>query len=382
METNNKALAEAEAFINKYCTLAHDHYMLPLALWAAATHTWPTFDCFPYLVITAYVKRAGKTRLMECMQLISSNGRTFSPDSPSSMFRSLAGDGEDDRQVSPGSRPTMFIDEAEKLNAENHPAREFLNKGYKRGQTIPRVKGNEVIDFECFCPKSFVLIGDVYDTLRDRSIVVTMRRRTPVEAANESKFRRVTVEPEAEIVRGQLHEAIVEHQAEIESNYAAMDALTFLNDRDEELWSPLFAIAKVLCPERLDELTRSAVDIATEKTAPKRNFRELMATEEQKADDLEDGVKLLRDMLKLTEGHKAIASVDVVEKLKDIPTSPWRAFRGVGISMYDVAYLLDAMNIHPKAIRNGKKRTGGKQPVFKGYQRADLLAAAQLVGLK
>lgn len=363
-------IKQTEVFISKYATLAHDYYLLPLVLWTMATHTWPTFDCFPYLVITAYVKRAGKTRLMELLTMLAANGKAFSPDSPASMFRSLKED-----------NPTIFIDEAEKLNQETHPAREFLNKGYKRGQTISRFIGGEVVDFESYCPKAFVLIGDVYDTLRDRSIMVTMRRRSPIESAHENKFRRANVEPEAETLRGNMHQLVKDNQSAIESAYAELPSLSFLNDRDEELWTPLFVLANVLCPSRIDELTRAAVDIATEKSGKRRSFHELLDVEEQKADDQEAQILLLRDMLKLTEGKKHITSANLMESLKGIPTSPWRMFRGTGLTAQDAAYLLDMLNVRPKPIRvkPGKHTKGA---IARGYTRADLVAAAKLVGLR
>lgn len=391
METTPKpsTVKDIETFISTYATLANDHYLLPLALWVAGTHIWPTFDCFPYLVITAYVKRAGKTRLMELLAMLTANGKTFSSDSPAAMFRSLAADKPEQPGFMDGPietaedffKPTMFIDEAEKLNHENHPAREFLNKGYKRGQTITRVQGNEVVDFECYCPKAFVLIGDVYDTLRDRSIVVTMRRRSPIEAANETKFRRSIVEPAAKQLRDSIRNRVCEMRSDIDEIYGSMDSLSFLNDRDEELWTPLFAIAKILCPERMAELTKSAVDIATEKTIERRNWREVLNAEETKADNAEAGILLLRDMLALTAGKLFIRSSELVDKLKEIPTSPWRAYKGHGLSMQDCAYLLDAMNIRPKLIRMKPGKYTPKA-ISRGYRREDLTAAAKLVGLK
>lgn len=363
-------IKDIEQFIAKYATLANDYYLLPLALWVLGTHTWPTFDCFPYLVITAYVKRAGKTRLMELLTMIASNGRTFSPDSTASMFRSLSEE-----------KPTMFLDEAEKLNQEQHPAREFLNKGYKRGQTITRFIGGETVDFECYSPKCFVLIGDVYDTLRDRAIIVTMRRRTPIESANENKYRHAMVEPEAHGLRERIHQAVVDQQPAIEQQYGELDSLSFLNDRDEELWSALFALARVFCPNRIQELTKAAVDIATEKTASRRSFHELLDVEEKKADDQEAQILLLRDMLVLVGNEKYITSADLIEKLKAIPTSPWRKFRGEGLNAQDAALLLDSMNLHPKHMRV-KAGKDTKKAFLRGYVRSDILAAAKLVGLK
>jgi hypothetical protein len=372
MVTDNKPaniVKETESFIAKYATLARDYYLFPLALWNIATHTWPTFDCFPYLEITAFVKRAGKSRMMELCSKISANGRTFSADSTASMFRALN-----------ETKPTIFIDEAEKLNQENHPAREFLNKGYKRGQNITRMVGNEVTDFESYGPKCFALIGDVYDTLRDRCIVVTMKRRTPVESAQENKYRSAVVDPEAADLRSRISAAVEAKQADIESIYAELPALDFLNDRDEEIWTPLFVLCRVLCPERYNELVRDAVDIATEKTSDRRSYYELLATEEKKADDADAQILLLRDMLSLTDGQKHIATADLLERLKAIPTSPWRTWRGNGLTAQYMGYLLDSCSVHPKPIRM-KSGAKTKQAIKRGYLRVDLVSAARLAGL-
>jgi hypothetical protein len=48
--------------------------------------------------------------------------------------------------------------------------------------------------------------------------------------------------------------------------------------------------------------------------------------------------------------------------------------------MNDVAVLLDNLNIHPKPIRLNSSNTKGS--VARGYLRADLQAAAKLVGLR
>jgi hypothetical protein len=367
-------VTKLEKYITKYATLAEDYYVLPLALWAMCTHTFPTFDTFPYLVITSYTKRSGKTRLMELVSMVSANGRTFSPDSPSSMFRALSEEA-----------PSMFLDEAEKLNIENHPAREFLNKGYRQGQTITRVIGNKVIDMECFCPKCFVLIGDVYDTLGDRSMIVTMRRRTPIEAAHEVKFRFDVVRGEAGQLRAEMHSLIEEKQGDIAAEYAKGITLDFMNDRDEEIWQSIFTMAKVMCPERLTELTRCAADMSTEKSGPKRKSTGAeWEAAERKADDEEARVLLLRDLLTAIGKKKMIPSAEAVEALKDIPTGQWRKFRGKGLTTIDMGNLLDSLNVHPKVIRlisrQKAAKTGDKSTV-RGYKREDLISAAKLAGL-
>lgn len=378
MKKQHEVIEKAQQFINKYATLAEDYYTLPIVLWCMATHMWPEFDCFPYLVITAFIKRAGKTRLMELVGLLSANSETFSPDSPSSMFFAMT----------EGTKPTMLIDEAEKLNQENHPAREFLNKGYKKGQVITRRSGNEVIRYECFGPKVMVLIGDVYDTLRDRCIPVVMRRRTPVESANAPKFRMADANSEGENLREQIHAAIEEHQAEVMEAYNSSEGLSFLNDRDEEIWQVLFSLAKVFCPERITELTQSSVDISMEKTGEKRNSFNMAAVQaEREADDADARIFLVRDMLALLGHRDYLESSTLPDELKSIPTGQWRKYKGKGLSSTDIGNLLTQVGLHSKSIRvvkgAGSKAKGSKAGVFvRGYAKKDLLAAATLIGLR
>ena len=49
---------------------------------------------------------------------------------------------------------------------------------------------------------------------------------------------------------------------DILESYTEGVKLDFLTGRDEEIWMPLFCLARVFCPERLEELSRCAVDIA------------------------------------------------------------------------------------------------------------------------
>lgn len=377
--TKANLVKQTEEFITKYATLAEDYYKLPCALWAIATHTWPSFDTFPYLVITGYTKRCGKTRLMELLGMVSSNSQTFSPDSPSAMFRSF----ERDPETGVVSAPTMFLDEAEKLNKEDHPARELLNKGYRKGQYITRVVGGKPYQFESYCPKCFVLIGDVYDTLKDRAMIVVMRRRTPIEAATENKFRMDAVMMEARELRETIHDEVEEHQADIDALYAEGMTLDFLNDRDEEIWQALFTICQIFAPNRIQELTRCAVDMSTEKQAPSRkSYGVEWKQAEEAADNAEARIFLLKDMLTLSKGKTHLPTTQLLDELKAIPTSQWRRYKGVGLIPREMGMLLDGLGIHPKTIRVSKSHKVGTKSTVKGYKREDLEQAAKNAGLE
>ena len=368
-------VTSVETYLKKYVTFAEDFYALPTALWAIASHAWPEFDAYAYLGISARTKKAGKTTLKNCLAPLVPNGQKFSASSPSSMFRVMGMDSEGQPD---GDFPVMLIDECEALAAETHPCREFLNKGFERGEYITKTVGNESKKFECYCPKVIVGIGGVYDTLRDRMIVIMMKRRTPVEAAKAERIRTAVLEAEAGEIRGNISTFVADHLQEIRAAYAKATPLSFVDERAEKCWTPLFILAELLCPERIEELTRIAVDMEADKDAPQLipHGKEWEA-EERKADDEEARVLLLRDMMKVIGDDDCIPTADVIDKLKEIPTGGWRRFRGRGITAEDMGRLLDALNIHPKPVRPDK--TSRKQ--VRGYKRADLIAAATLAGL-
>jgi hypothetical protein len=296
------------------------------------------------MVITSDTKRSGKTRLGELIQFVCSNPRSFGAMTPSAMFRII-------EEV----KPTIFFDEAEILSQESAGMmRSVLNMGYRKGSKVPRTIGGQVVEFDTYCPKVFILIGDVLDTLRDRSIIVRMKR---AEARN--RFVYETVKSEGEAIREEIQEVINNRSSEIINTFYDFKGIEFLTDRDEEIWTPIVVLASVICPDRMEELSRIAVDMATEKTAPKRRFTTLIQNEEETQDD-EYAARLLQDMHSVM-GGKGMASQDVVEALKEINTAPWRKFRGEGLTMHNIADMMSRFGLRPCTIRIGQR-------VAKGYK--------------
>lgn len=352
-------ISQLESYIRSYVSLAETCYALVIALWLAATHAWPAFDAFPYLVVTSATKRSGKTRLLELMSFVASNARLFSNISPAALYRTIDAD-----------RPTLLIDEAEIFSSGKSDYRSLLNAGYRRGQTVKRHDG----DYETYCPKAFALIGDVHDTLRDRAIVVVMRRGEPAR-----RFAYATVKEEGAVLRERLSAALSSKAEEIAAAVKDFEGLRWLvNDRDEEIWTPLFVLCRLLCPERMDELKRAAADISAAKTARARKYLDLQQ-EEDEAQEQEHAVRLLRDMVVVTSDRNQITTQEAIAKLREIPTSPWRRFRGVGLKDgieggMVLAALLSRFGITPATIRIAPK-TEGKGSTAKGYRRRALLDA-------
>jgi len=352
-------IRQLESYIRSYVTLGETGYALVIALWVVATYIWPAFDAFPYLVVTSATKRSGKTRLLELISFVASNPRLVANISPAALYRTI--DSE---------KPTLLVDEAEMFSSAKSEYRSLLNSGYRRGQTVKRYDG----DFETYCPKAFALIGDVHDTLRDRSIVIEMRRG---EAAR--RFVYAAAKEEGAALRETINAAVSSKAEEITEALRSFEGLRWLvNDRDEEIWTPLFVLCRLLCPDRLPELGRAAADISAAKTAKPKKLSEL-GEEEERVQEEEYSVRLLRDMLHVIDDQKQITTQEAITKLRQIQTSPWRRFRGDGLKdgiegAMVVAGLLSRFGVKPSTIRIAAKDVGTGSTA-KGYKRHAMLNA-------
>lgn len=365
-------LERLRKYILSYSVLKDSALVIPLSLWIAATYLFEVFDAFPYLVITAKVKRAGKTRLKELIGFTCNVPFNVTGASAAALFRSIK-----------DNKPTILWDEAEELSKEgNSLMRQFLNSGYRKGQSIPRATGEGVTEWPTYCPKAFVLIGDVFDTLRDRSIVVEMDRMSPEQAKNVKRFSYETAKEEGNLIGEELKKVLSENVEAIMEAYNS-EELSFLTDRDEEIWRPIFAIAKVLDQATYNTKTTTktrsmkalAVDLATEKTNTERY--KPSAENEAKLAQEEYGLKLLEDLLSvMPKGIKCLSSVEALKKLHAIDVAPWRKYGGNGLTLNNSAEpnsmsaLLTPFGIAPKAVRNGNK-------VVRGFLRSEVERAVR-----
>jgi hypothetical protein len=362
---------EIETYLKRYVAFVDRSQALPLALWVAGTHVYEVFDAFGYLVITAATKRAGKTRLLELLSFLTARARPVADITPAALFALI----ED-------KKPTLLVDEAERFATSQKDFRAIINSGYRRGGTVMRRQGRRVREYRIYCPKGFAIIGDVYDTLRDRSFIIGLRR-----AHAPHRFIFTEAQNEGRELHGKLAEVLLIHSQAIADAYSALGCLDFLSDREEEIWTPLFTICRVLCPDRWEELIRVAVDISTAKTAEAKKFTDIPQYEDA-AQQLEYGERVLRDLIEIIKKsrRKSISSVASIPALRELPTGPWRAFRGEGLKpgiegTMMLASLLEPFGVRPRTIRLRPKSQGAKGSTAKGYVLADLLEAARKTGV-
>lgn len=332
-------LEEIFAFLRRYVAFSDEHQTTAISLWIAHTHVVDQVDETPYLAVTSAEKRSGKSRLLEVLYLLVAHPWRAIQPSEAVLFRKIARDS-----------PTLLLDEVDTIfgsHASNHEGvRALLNAGNRRGTTVPRCvgEGRELKDFSVFCPKVLAGIGDLPDTVADRSIPIRLERRAPSE--NIARFRTREAEEEATPIRERL-----EVWAEVaDLADATPDLPDELNDRSADAWEPLMAIADEaggIWPERA---RRAARALHAENLDPSPSI----------------GVQLLGDIQNVfrdIEGE-VISTAQLLGRLRGLEEAPWATLGGGGLSPHMLARRLRPYAICPTTVRIGEKTA-------KGYRRRD-----------
>jgi hypothetical protein len=279
-----------------------------------------------------------------------------------------------------GGDYTLLIDEAEKLSREAaREEREVINAGYRAGGSRPRtMPGGRVVKFPVYFPKAAALIGDVFETMRDRSICLWLRQATPLELARVKKYRRGEAEREAAVLVSDVRALV----AEWETGEMPIVSPEWLSGRDEEIWMPLLSVATRagLGKREIDLLhTLSAQLVMERSTTRKRTYEELVVDDET-ATTARYGAKVLADICKvLKAGEKAVFTATVIERLHAMPFSAWPAFGGTGLTPEKLAILLRPHGLAPYPVREGK---GRKAEQRRGFVVEALREAAKRAGVE
>ncbi len=303
------------------------------ALWAAFTWFIDVVDVAPIANITAPEKRCGKTVMLGALARLSCRPLAVSNIAPAALFRALE-----------LWTPTLLIDEVDAFLAEHEEARGILNAGFTRDSAfVIRCVGEDhtPTKFNVWGAKALCGIGKIADTLEDRSIPLRLRRKMPGERT--VKMRHAAPEHFAVLV-GKLARFAVDKREAV--RLARPAEIEGLNDRANDAWEPLLAIAGVAGGD-WPRLARQAAIIlhGMEGEAPSI------------------GAELLRDIQAAFERkHTAkLFSADLLQALCDDEESPWATWnRGKPIQLRQLSRKLAEFGIKSKDIRQGYE-------VKKGY---------------
>lgn len=302
----------------------------PITAWIVLTYCYDAFRILPMLGITSPVKRCGKTTLLEILQGLANKGLTASNISPAAVFR-----------VVEKYSPTLLVDEADTFLKDNEELRGVFNSGHTRAAAfMVRVVGenHEPVKFSTWGAKAIAMIGTLPDTLHDRSVVVSLRRKAPGETVS-----RIDIDFENEC--NELRQACrrwADDNMDILRTIKPV-APTTNNDRVTDNWTPLLAIADVAggaWPELMRKSMLGMLDGTDDSIGP----------------------KLLYDIQDIFEFHpeERIFSDDLVEALTDKKESPWCDWnRGKGLTQNGLARLLKPFSVRSKTMRIGENLKKG-----------------------
>lgn len=327
--------------IDEACRAIRQYLVLPngslevLALWAIHTHEFRCFNHTPRLAIISPEKGCGKTTTLDVLAELVARPLLSSNATVSAVFRTI--------EI---AAPTLLIDEADTFLKENDELRGILNSGNKRGGQVVRTVGDdyEPRQFSTWGPAAIAMIGRLPETLEDRSVIVSLRRRKPTERVKQ--FRSERTDELRQVAR-----KIARWTADNREALAASDPdMGTLSNRVADNWRPLFAIAQCAGGEWLATVR----SIAVAAQASKR--------------DQSTGVMLLGDSRAIFEARPhsdRIGSNDLAIELAAMEGRPWAEWRnGKAITPAALARLLSPFGILPGTRRNGTD-------TFKGYLFAD-----------
>ncbi len=333
---------------------------LVAAVWAIASHKFRSFDIFPRVVVTAAQSQAGKTTFAELLASVMLNGLPLLSNPTESALRLSLVENPD---------RCMAVDEAEKLQKETNPLREWLNVGHRQGAKVLRNDHGELVKFDVYCPMVLIMIGTPIPTLRSRSIEFELERKAPGK-----RYRQTAAEAEGTALRTQIETFWSEHSKPI--GYPAVD-ITHLENRELANWEPLIRVVEHLgCSQALrNELIAASADMVAAKSGEGRKATNVKDAEEKATAD-RFGVAAVRDLLRVfKDGETSIPSIEAVSRLRELADGPWRSYRGSGLESPDVlAKLVSPFGLTTSPIWIGSRKTGRKQ--LNGYRLREVKVIA------
>ena len=328
-----------------------DHYVLlkpaqrdVLSLWVMHTHAFAAADATPYIAVISAEKRSGKTRLLEVAAQLVANPWLTARVSAAVLARKIEDNG-----------PTLLLDESDTaFHSDKEYAealRGILNSGHRRGGVTSLCvgKGAEITfkDFPTFGPKMIAGIGQLPDTVSDRSIPIQLRRKAPGEGRVE-RFRFRAVEAQAKPLRDAVASWA---NAKLPDLCDCRPILPeALNDRQQDGAEPLLAIAD-LAGDTWPERARAALIEVFGGSVPDDSVR----------------VRLLADVLTVFEetGVARLSSEDLKNALLKMETSPRAEWNhGKPLTPTSLARLLKPFEIFPKTLRIGTATPKGYELSF------------------
>ena len=295
-------------------------------LWSAFTWLVDSVEIAPLAVITAPEKRCGKSQLLNLIGKLSHRPLVAANIGAAAVFR-----------VIEAHSPTLLIDEADSFFKDNEELRGVINSGHTRQSAyVIRCVGDdhEPRQFSTWGAKAISGIGHLAETLMDRSVILDLRRKLPSETIQRLRH----AEPGLfDRLSSKLARFAQDAAPSIERARPALPEE--LNDRAQDNWEPLLAIADYAGGDWPQLARHTALRLSGA---------------EQEAVSL--SAELLADIREVFEHKRVerIGTADLLQALIDDDLKPWATYnRGKAMSPRQLAKRLDEYGIHSQSIKFG-----------------------------
>lgn len=334
-------LDEVEEFLARFVAYPSEAAKVGHVLWIFHAHCMDEWESTPRIAFLSPEPGSGKTRALEVTETLVPNPIEAVNVTPAYLFRKVS---------DPSGLPTILYDEIDTVFGprakENEEIRGMLNAGHRRGAMAGRcvVRGNTVgfEELPAYCAVAVAGMHNLPDTLRSRTVVVSMRKRAPSEKVEQYRRRIHAAEGNA------LRERIA-RWAETFVLDEYPDMPPGVEDRDADVWEPLIAIAEASGPKWASRTRSAAIALVAE----------------GKDRDPSIGVRLLTDLRIIFDDADKLPTSTILDRLNDLEEAPWGDLRGKPLDSRRLAQYLRPYGVRPKTISMGSARP-------KGYSREDL----------
>jgi len=326
-------LDEVVAFLYSYMIMSTEQMDL-LALWIAHTHSISAFEVTGYIFAKSGTKRSGKTRLLEIIRAFVSCPLKASNISIAALARSA-------------NTHTLLIDEVDTIfsksgakSEQQEGLRGILDDGYRSDGLYVRwnPNTNSLDKIPVFGAKAFGGIGSLPGTLEDRCFILHLERKKRSDRT-VGHWRNAEGGKAAAPIRGGLQQWATTATEYLAAARPAEPEQ--LDDRAQEIWEPLFAVAQLAGDDWPERCWNAALAISSETI---------------KEDD-SLAVQLMADVRTCFAHYSyqdRLLSKQICEFLNGLDDAQWSGWnKPHGIQTRDLPRLLKPFRISSSQMRNG-----------------------------
>lgn len=339
-----KLFSDLCALLRRYIVMS-ERDAVAMTLWIIHTYCFRLFARSPLLLINAPERACGKSVALGLVAKLVLRPLECTNITVAGMFR-----------VVQNREPTILIDEADTFLEGKSELAGVLNRGYERGGFVLRVEkvGDDFkeVGYQVFGPKALAGIAlerHLPDPTMSRGIQISMRRKVKGEVVERLR----NIDPNLlSDLRSRINRFVLDHKEQLEKGFENLPEE--LNDREQDNWEPLFAIASCIGPECIGMARDASLAIKAETPEPQSVSN-----------------NLLGDLRELLQDYELpyVTSARLVEMLTEDPDMGWADYnRGRPITARQLAKNLLPYQIRPRTVRMSPTSTP------KGYEVAELKA--------